>query len=97
VRWTGEVEAQLTEPTTFSVYANGAVRLSVDGETVIDYWDEEADYRVPSEPVTLEAGDRYPIQLDYRTTQEKPAVKLHWDSFSKEREGIPGDFLYPNA
>jgi hypothetical protein len=96
-RWTGEVEGKLSEPTTFSVYANGVVRLSVDGETVIEHWDEEANYRVPSEPLELEAGERYPIRLDFRTTQEQPRISLNWDSFSQERERIPTAHLYPGS
>jgi hypothetical protein len=32
VRWTGEVEAQLTEPFTLRTYQRGGVRLWIDGE-----------------------------------------------------------------
>ena len=95
-RWTGEIEAPLSESYTFSVYARGGVRLWIDGEQVIHSWNSVTD-RVRSEPVELEAGKRYAIQLDYRSkvSAAQPAVSLNWESLSIDRERVPGDFLYP--
>lgn len=95
VRWDGDVEACLSERTTFSVYAAGAIRLKVNGKTVINRWDEEDEYRVQSAPIELKAGERVPVQLDYRTTMKQPHISLNWDSFSMERERLPTAFLYP--
>jgi hypothetical protein len=108
VRWTGEVEAQLTEAFVFSVYTNGGgARLAVDGEVDGDWWDDpgeasqgsfkDAAVILQTDPIDLEAGERYPIRLDYRTTGEEPGVSLNWDSPSVERQRIPTAHLYPDS
>ena len=45
VRWTGEIEAPLSERFWFLTYQRGRTRLWIDGELVIDGWDEERESR----------------------------------------------------
>jgi hypothetical protein len=94
VRWTGEVEAQLTEPFTLRTYQRGGVRLWIDGEQRIFGWNE-GRREIATDPIELVAGERVPVQLDFRTTSEKPACSLVWESCTQERERIPTEFLYP--
>jgi hypothetical protein len=96
VRWTGEVEAQVTEQFVFSTYSRGGTRLWIDDEPIIANW-EEMKSRVESDPVWLEAGTRYPLRLEFQTTSDHPACSLNWESFSQERERIPPGYLYPNG
>ena len=93
-RWTGEVEALLSEEYIFSTYARGGVRLWVDGRQIIYSWNE-VEQRTESAPVRLTAGQRYSIQLDFHTSDANPAVSLNWESLSIDRERIPGKYLYP--
>ena len=77
VRWTGFVQAPLSEEFTFSTYNNDGVRLWVDGKLIIDDWkdwsgQEQFHYsrnelmaRSVSRPIALKAGRRYAIRLEY--------------------------------
>jgi len=96
VRWTGEIEAQLSEPFQFVTYQRGGVRLWIDGEQRIYGWNGGRQ-EIATDPVRLRAGDRYPVQLDFHTTRGKPACSLMWESPTQERERIPTAFLYPAA
>jgi hypothetical protein len=96
VRWTGEVEAQLSEAVTFLTYQRGGVRLWIDGEQRIYGWNESSR-QWQSEPIQLQAGDRVPVQLDYFTTSEKPACSFLWESYTQERERVPTAYLYPES
>jgi hypothetical protein len=94
VRWTGQIEVPLTEEFTLSTYARGGVRLWIDGSQRIFGWNETVT-RWETEPIALEAGRRYPVQLDFYTTQDHPACSLNWESPSLDRRRIPSEFLYP--
>jgi hypothetical protein len=94
VRWTGQIEAPLTEAYTFSLYKRGRARLWVDGKQVIFAWNEAQGGR-ESDPIELKAGERYDVQLDYATTRKHPGCSLNWESFSLDRERIPQPYLYP--
>ncbi|MFW6058811.1 MAG: FlgD immunoglobulin-like domain containing protein [Phycisphaeraceae bacterium] len=94
VRWSGELEAPLTEAFTFSVYTRGAARLWIDGEQRIFAWNQ-LRRRWETEPIELRAGERYTVQLDYHTAHEHPVCSLNWESFSLDRQRIPQRHLYP--
>jgi len=94
VRWTGEIEAPVTDDYTFSAYARGGVRLWIDGKQVLYSWNEVTP-RSESDPVRLVAGERYRIQLDFTTTQANPAVSLNWESTVLDRMRVPARYLYP--
>ncbi len=93
-RWTGQIEAPLSEAFTFSTYARGGVRLWIDGRQRIFGWNETVT-RWETEPIAFEAGRRYPVQLDFYTRQDHPACSLNWESPSLDRRRIPTEFLYP--
>ncbi|MFO8012157.1 MAG: PA14 domain-containing protein [Phycisphaerae bacterium] len=95
VRWTGRVEPPLTEAFTFSVYARGGARLWVDGRQRVFGWNE-CTTRWESDAIPLEAGRRYPVQLDFFSTQPHPACSLNWESFSLDRRRVPTRYLYPD-
>ncbi len=94
VRWSGRVEAPLSEPFTFSVYARGGVRLWIDGKQRIFGWNE-ATHRWETPPIDLKAGERYSVQLDFFATGDHPACSLNWESPSMDRQRIPTKHLYP--
>lgn len=95
VRWTGQIEAPLTEAFVFSVYARGGVRLWLDGKQHVFGWNESTE-RWETEPIPLQAGQRLDVQLDFYTTQKHPACSLNWESPSIDRERIPTRYLYPH-
>jgi len=77
VRWTGLLEAPLTEEFVFCTYNNDGVRLWIDGQLVIDDWKDWAGQRQHqysrnsmfskncSRPIALTAGKKYAIRLEY--------------------------------
>ena len=94
VRWTGWIEPHLSEQFVFSVYARGGVRFWVDGKLLVDEW-KQKEGRYEAEPLAMTAGERVSVRLEYRTSSDKPACSLNWDSFSRDRERIPPRYLYP--
>ncbi len=87
-RWTGHLEVPEAGVYKLGVsYQDGACRLYVDDELVIDAWqvNEEQDfeirYRAQSRSVErrLEAG-RVPIRVEYRKIGNKAAMRLEWQT-----------------
>jgi len=96
VRWTGHLEAPLTEPFIFSVYLRGGVRLWIDGRQRVFGWNE-TNTRWETQPIKLEAGRRYAVQLDFYSTHKHPACSLNWESPSLDRRRIPTELMYPGT
>ncbi len=96
VRWSGYVEAPISEAFIFSVYTRGGMRLWVDGKQRIFSWNETVGRR-ETEAIPLQAGKRYPICLEFYSTHKRPACSLNWESMNTDRERIPTRFLYPDA
>jgi hypothetical protein len=95
-RWTGQIEAPLSEDFTFSIYNRGGARLWINGTLIINSWNEITE-RLESVPVRLVAGERYEIQLDYKTSQDHPALSLNWESRSFDRTRVPVGYFYPES
>jgi hypothetical protein len=72
VRWTGRVEAPLSEPFRFVTYQRGRVRLWLDGQLVIDAWDEAREIE-ETKPIQLQAGERVSVRLEFNTESVKKA------------------------
>ena len=64
MRWTGQIEARYSETYTFMTRSDAGVRLWIDGQLIIDAWD---DHELSSHwgTIDLEAGQRYDIRLEY--------------------------------
>jgi hypothetical protein len=94
VRWTGQVEPSFTETYTFYTDAHGGTRLWVNGQLIIDNW-QAHNRTVQQGSITLEAGKRYDIKLEYSETNGVGAVQLLWESPSQAKDVIPQNQLYP--
>lgn len=96
IRWSGMVEPQFSENYTFHIVSDDGVRLWVDGELIIDQW-------VPQPPtettasIELQAGQRYPIRLEYFEDAGGAECTLYWSSERIPRAVIPKTQLYPGA
>jgi hypothetical protein len=98
VRWTGQVEPRYSEAYTFTVYADDGVRLWINGELItpsdtwrINWGDLKAN------PITLHAGQKYNIQLDYFENTQGALARLDWESASQVRQPVPRSQLYPTT
>lgn len=94
VRWTGQVEARLTEEYTFYTESHGGIRLWVDGQLLLDDWDAHNQTH-QSGSISLRAGKRYDIRLEYNESNGVSRAELYWSSESQPKEIIPKSQLYP--
>lgn len=94
VRWTGWVEPQYTETYTFYTYADDGTRLWINGTPVINDWNKHWVTEV-SGTITLNAGQRYEIKLEYYDDVDQARVDLLWSSSRTTKQLIPMSQLYP--
>ena len=96
VRWTGEVQARFSETYTFILRADDGVRLWVNGVPVpvIDNWTTRGRPE-NSGTIALQAGQKYPLVLEYFENTNQASVRLSWSSASQAQEVIPPSQLTP--
>ena len=90
VRWTGQllapVKRELHDSATLS---DEGVRLWVNGQLVIDNWIGHAATWNTSPAVTLTAGVRYSIKLEYYERTNRALVQLRWTPPGQQLSLIP--------
>lgn len=94
VRWTGQVQPLYTETYAFYTVSDDGVRVWVNGQPVIDHWNNHSAHE-DSGPITLAAGQRYTIQVDYYEDGGDAVIQLFWSSPSQPKQVIPQSQLYP--
>ncbi|MEI9940759.1 MAG: PA14 domain-containing protein [Pseudomonadota bacterium] len=100
VRRTGQIQAFTTETYTFQIDTTDAVKLIVNGNTVIDGSTYQgAAGAAPKTFVgtqAMTAGTKVSIQLDQADTSNESSIKLWWSSPSIPQMVVPEAQLYPN-
>jgi len=96
VRWTGWVVPGKSGTHTFYVVADDGVRLWVDGKQLVDAWrgQNPTEY---SAALTLEAGRRYPIKMEYFEDTGNAVARLLWTPPGGTKQVIPRSHLFPAA
>ncbi|GEM_PF-1860331 len=94
VRWTGQIQPRYTETYTFHTATKGGVRLWIDGQLLIDSSEEKMEQNEGT--ISLLAGQRYDIQLEY-STEGSTRAELSWTSPSQAQEIVPYLRLHPFA
>jgi hypothetical protein len=100
-RWTGEIEADLTDTYVFSVTANNGFRLWLDGRLIIDYWGNTTTDTRRSEPVALTAGQTCTLRMDFMEGTGGALAQLYWESAiqnktnARIRQLVPDGALHP--
>src|SRR5919107_777448 len=96
-RWTGQIEAPASGVYTFTTTSDDGVRLFVDGRTVVENWTDHGPTD-NSGTMTLEAGRRYDIQLDFYENGGGAVAKLQWGFLGQLRQIIPSaNLFYPGG
>jgi GH43 family beta-xylosidase len=93
VRWTGQVQAEFSETYTFRVLSDERARVWVDGQLVIDDWSPHLR-RFSSGSISLVAGQKYDIRVDYVELSGPAQIELLWFSQNQPLEIIPLGNLY---
>ncbi|HEX3358462.1 MAG TPA: PA14 domain-containing protein [Tepidisphaeraceae bacterium] len=96
VRWTGQIKPAFSEQYTFTLKSDDGVRLWINHQRVISDWGQSG-LSTSSGQITLIAGKKYDIQLEYRQKTGTAAVQLFWSSPSMPQALVPKSRLFPAA
>jgi hypothetical protein len=92
-KWSGQVQPLYTEQYTFYVYSDDGAKLTVNGQPLINDLETQGAY-TRSGTITLTAGQKYNIELQYAEGGGSAFCHLEWESPSQLREIIPQAQLY---
>lgn len=95
-RWSGEVQARFNEEYTFFATADESIKLTIDGKTIVELLTTQTTQE-RSGKITLEAGKKYTLQLDYQENLGNALASLAWSSTNQAKQIIPKNFLYTNS
>ena len=97
---TGLIQAYTSETYTFQIDTTDAVKLIINGTTVIDATSNQTGAGVAPKTFTgtiaMTAGAKVPIQIDQADTANESSIKLSWSSASVPSMVVPEAQLYPN-
>ena len=96
VRWTGQVQPQYSETYTFYTVSDDGVRLWVNGVQLVDNWTNQSAAE-KSGSLTLVAGQKYDITIEYYENTGDAVTQLLWSSASTPKAVVPKTQLYPTA
>ena len=101
VRWTGLVLAPETGTYRFSTRTSDGVRLWINGVQVINDWnDQAANLWNDSAAITLTAGHKYEVKMEYYNNANPATARLYWYMPSRQAQAatiIPQELLFPAA
>jgi hypothetical protein len=92
-RWTGQVLADKTQVYTFYTTSDDGVRLWVDGKEIINNWTDHG-VREDKGAVSLVAGKKYAIKLEYYDRRYGAVIKLAWSGAGTSKQVIPQSQLF---
>lgn len=96
VRWTGQVQPQYSETYTFYANTDDGVRMWVNGVPIFNDWTNHPAQEF-SGTVTLLAGQKYDITMEFFENGGDAVAELRWSSPSTPKAIIPQNRLYPAA
>ena len=95
VRWTGMVEAPTTGSYTFWTWSCDGARLWINDNLVIDVWTTHMPRRDAASPITLQAGQKYNVGLEYYSGTNSAEIALGWRTPGSSTDAIvPQTALY---
>jgi parallel beta-helix repeat protein len=95
-RWTGQVQPLYSETYNFYTTADDGISLWVDGKQIINNFVDQAPTE-RSGSVTLEAGKKYDIRMEYYENGGGAVAQLAWSSPSQTKQIIPQSQLYSST
>ncbi len=93
VRWTGQVQPRYSQAYTFFTDTDDGARLWVNGQLLVDNWGSIGE---ANGTVTLQAGLKYDLKMEYVQRDGSSSAQLSWSSQSQRREVVPQSQLYPS-
>jgi len=95
VRWTGRILPRYSQRYTFYTRSDDGVRLWVNGQQIIDSWIDQSGTTEHRGYITLVAGRRYRIEVEYYENTGDALMQLSWSSENQRKQIIPRTQLYP--
>gem|GEM_PF-1907478 len=104
IRWLGQVTAPVSEDFTFYTESDDGSRLWISpnpidpanpGTPAVDNWKDQGPTEVASNPITLTAGLKYYIMVEYYENGGGAVVHVRWESASTPKDIIPATALTP--
>jgi hypothetical protein len=96
VRWTGYIEPRYGESYTFSTRSDDGVRLWINGQQIINNWTLHSPTENSSQ-VTLSAGQRYALKMEFYENGGGAVAQLRWSSARQAKEIVPSAQLFTAA
>ncbi|MDQ3803400.1 MAG: PA14 domain-containing protein [Acidobacteriota bacterium] len=93
-RWTGYVTPRYSQTYTFYTQSDDGVRLWVNDQLIIDKWIDQGTTEWSGQ-ITLQAGKRYKIKMEFYERWHGAVAKLLWSSASQAKEVVPASQLTP--
>ena len=78
VRWTGTVAAAASGSHTFQTVSDDGVRVWINGTQVINNWSNHAATTNTSAAISLVAGQKYTIKVEYFEKGGNAVMRLRW-------------------
>ena len=97
VKWTGMVEAPATATYTIAVVSNDAITLTINGQQIINVPTARSSVQEDIGEITLQAGQKYSIEVDDSSTSGSPQVELMWQRPGTMLTMVPTSLLYPTG
>jgi hypothetical protein len=94
VRWTGQVSPRFSGSTTFYTSSDDGVRLWVNGQQLVNNWTNHGTTE-NSGTITLTAGQKYDLKLEYYEATGGATARLLWSSSCETKGVVPSSQLYP--
>jgi hypothetical protein len=91
IRWTGEVMPRYSGDCTFYLTSDDGSRLWINNELLIDKWDRSHSSQGT---ISLTAGEKYDLKLEYYDNRSTASCKLEWASPLHSREVVPQSHLF---
>jgi hypothetical protein len=96
VRWLGQVSPRYGGSVTFHTFSDDGVRLWVNGQKLIDNWTNHG-VTENSASITLVAGQKYDLKLEYYDATGGATARLFWSSSCEPKAAIPQSQLFTVA
>ncbi|MEU5433596.1 alpha-L-fucosidase [Streptomyces sp. NPDC020719] len=93
IRWSGTIEPRRSETYTFTTVSDDMTRVWIDGKLVIDSWSPH-EPRVDKGQLSLTAGTRHTIRIDYAEQTGEAHMKLLWSGPGQAQQIVPARQLY---
>jgi hypothetical protein len=96
VRWTGQLVPTYSSNYTFYVVADDGVRLWLDGNLIIDQWNDQAATVFYSDSIYLDCAP-HDIKMEFYEDTQDAVAALGWQGDMVSAQIIPQANLYPDS